>query len=362
MLNTEKFINKSKEKFKAKFNYTKVDYNGSLKNVTITCKIHGDFEIKANNHLRSKDGGCKECQKEKLIDNTFIEKSKKIHNNKYDYSLVKYKNNITKVNIICPIHGVFVQYPKNHLSGHGCAKCDFEKNRKSLEDFILESNKIHNNKYDYSESIYVNSSTKLKIKCPIHGVFEQSPNTHISKKSGCHKCDSNRRRLTVEEFIEKSNKVHNNKYKYTKTIYDNTRSKIIITCPQHGDFEQTPSNHIQGYGCPICNESKGEKEITKILKEKGINYIKQYKFDGCENKKALPFDFYLPDYNMCIEYDGEQHFKPIIYWGGDEKLKYIQNNDKIKNEYCKENNIRLIRIRYNEKNFNKLKFILPHQP
>jgi len=132
--------------------------------------------------------------------------------------------------------------------------------------------------------------------------------------------------------------------------------KIKIICKKHGIFEQTPDNHInKKTGCPICNESKGEKEIRIILNNLNIKYIKQKTFNNCKNKRKLPFDFYLTDYNLCIEFDGIQHFKSIEYFGGEKVLKETQKRDLIKNNYCKENNIKLLRIKYNENILKKLK-------
>ena len=148
-------------------------------------------------------------------------------------------------------------------------------------------------------------------------------------------------------MLFRSNITHNNKYDYSKSIYKNLRTKIIIICPIHGEFLQSPKNHKYS-GCPKCNESKGEKMINKILDDKYIKYIKQKKFDKCENIKKLSFDFYLPDYNVCIEYDGEQHYKPITYFGGIKRYEIQKKRDEIKNIYCIENNIKLLRISYKE--------------
>ena len=127
-----------------------------------------------------------------------------------------------------------------------------------------------------------------------------------------------------------------------------------IICKTHGIFEQEPRHHTTGEGCPFCKKSKGEKFIKKYLTLKNINYISQKTFDGCKNIKQLYFDFYLPDYNTCIEYDGEFHFKSIKYFGGDERLKQQQKRDNIKNIYCKDKNINLYRIKYNENIEEKL--------
>ena len=220
--------------------------------------------------------------------NIFIEKAMLIHGSKYDYSLVEYKNNYTKVKIICIEHGEFEQRPDNHLTGQRCGKC-YGKNRKT-SDFILEANKIHKNKYDYSESIYNNSFEKIKIICKIHGVFEQISTNHI-----------------------------NNRHR-----------------------------------CPTCNKSNGELLIKEYLDNKEINYITQKRFAKCRDIRELPFDFYLPDTNICIEYDGIQHFKAFKIWGGEIGLLNRQKKDKIKNNFCEDNKIKLIRIAYNEKIEDKL--------
>lgn len=216
----------------------------------------------------------------------------------------------------------------------------------SIEQFIEKSNIIHNNYFDYSLSIYINNRTKVKIICPIHGIFEQEPKTHLSGH-GCKKCQINNQFNTTDNFIEKSNIVHNNYFDYSLLEYVDNKTNVKIICPIHGEFLQSPKNHKYS-GCPKCNESKGEKMINKILDDKYIKYIKQKKFDKCENIKKLSFDFYLPDYNVCIEYDGEQHYKPITYFGGIKRYEIQKKRDEIKNIYCIENNIKLLRISYKE--------------
>lgn len=149
-------------------------------------------------------------------------------------------------------------------------------------------------------------------------------------------------------FIEKAVSKHGNKYDYSLIDYKNNKTNIIIVCKNHGEFIQRPSHHLSGTGCPSCNESKGEREIAYLLDKNNINYKRQHTFEGCKNKKLLPFDFFIPLLNICIEYDGRQHFEAIDVFGGEEALRYIQHNDEIKTDYCKENNIKLIRIRYDE--------------
>lgn len=279
----------------------------------------------------------------------FINKSNNLHNNKYDYSLVEYKNARIKVKILCPIHGVFEQCPDTHSRGRGCPKCKGGVGY-SKDEFIENSISAHGLKYDYQLVNYKNTSTKVKIMCPIHGVFEQRPNDHL--RYGCEKCGiklrSEKKTLKLDEFIFKSNIIHNNMYDYSKTNYCGHRNKVTIICPLHGEFEQTANSHLSGCGCYMCKESKGEKKIKKCLIDNKIKYIQQKKYKECKDIKPLPFDFYLPEYNVCIEYDGIQHHKSSFFHKNKYDFEKIKIRDQIKNDFCTGLNGRpkLIRISY----------------
>jgi hypothetical protein len=125
-------------------------------------------------------------------------------------------------------------------------------------------------------------------------------------------------------------------------------TKLIITCPIHGDFLQRPSSHMKGFGCSSCVESKGEKAIAKFLDKNNISYYRQHKFDDCKNIFQLPFDFYIPRLRLCIEFDGKQHYEPMSLFGGIEAFEGLKINDNIKNEYCEDNYIDLVRIKYDQ--------------
>lgn len=274
----------------------------------------------------------------------FIEKVKKIHGDKFDYSKVEYTKSKNKVIIICKVHGEFEQVANSHIIGKGCAKCSNIIN--SFDDFTLISNKIHNNKYEYIN--YINSTTKLNIKCKEHGIFEQMPYSHIAG-NGCPSC-SNNKKLTNEKFIEKSRKLHGDKYDYSNSIYTNAHNKVIIICPEHGSFKQSAREHYTKSGCPNCKKSIGELKIKNILIEQNILFEEQKKFDSCRNKNKLPFDFYIESQNLCIEYDGEQHYTTKKFFGGIDGLKYRMKMDSIKNKFCEEYNIKLLRISYKDQN------------
>lgn len=280
---------------------------------------------------------------------------RQIHNNKYNYSLIEsYKNNWTKIDIICPEHGIFSQPPKNHSRGMGCKKCavSYKRNKmsKTQNSIIEEFVNIHSKFYDYSLVSYKNNKTKVVVNCPNHGPFKITPSHHLNGH-GCSKCSKNYRR-SLDEFISDFNSVHNHKYDYSFIIErpKNGRSSVTINCPLHGTFSQNVCHHLRGCGCQKCKNSKGENTIQTYLEENKIEYNREKKFNDClsELGHKLKFDFFLPKSKICIEYDGIQHFKPLEYFGGVDGFNTIKKNDKIKNEYCLSNDIRLIRIAYNQ--------------
>lgn len=289
----------------------------------------------------------------KLTIEDFIEKAKKIHGNRYDYSKVDYVNNTTKVEIICPIHGSFWPTPARFLAGSNCQKCSNKKNADvtglTQKQWLEKAKEIHGDKYNYFLLDYKNSRSKVKIVCPKHGVFEQLANSHL-QGCGCPKCKYEillqNQPMTQDEYIRKANKIHYNKYDYSKSKYSSWNEFITIICPEHGEFEQRAGSHLQGFGCPNCATSKGENLIQNYLHLNNIKGLFQYKFEDCRYKKSMPFDFYLPDYNLCIEFDGIQHYVPIKHFGGQENLELIQLKDSIKTQYCLDNKIELIRIPY----------------
>jgi cytochrome c2 len=201
----------------------------------------------------------------------FIEKAKEVHGDKYDYSKTVYQNNLKEVVIICDIHGEFLQLPKTHKKGNGCIPCGRERTslaRKSnVDEFIQKANEVHNNKYDYSKVQYNKASEKVIIICIEHGEFLQTPNGHLGG-AGCRKCstqrNSDKARKRTEEFIKESIEKHGDNYDYSKVEYKNTKENVIILCKEHGEFLQTPSNHLKGTRCPLCSIIKGGLLRRKI--------------------------------------------------------------------------------------------------
>lgn len=292
----------------------------------------------------------------KLTTETFIEKAREVHGDRYDYSRVNYINSTTPVKIICLEHGEFEQRPAKHLSGQNCPKCS-KHYRRNTEEFIKEASILHNNKYDYSKVNFVDTHTKVCIVCPIHGEFWQTPHMHLGKKQGCPKCGGTSK-LTTEEFIQKAKEIHGNKYDYSKVNYISNSDKVCIICPEHGEFWQKANDHISGKkGCPKCR-LKSQTKFYEKLKESFSNEeilfeVGNSTIDWINGQR---FDIYFPKYNIAVEYNGVQHYMPVKHFGGELKFQSQLEYDELKRQKCKENNCTLFEVKYDyaEEDYQKL--------
>ena len=232
----------------------------------------------------------------KLTTEEVVKQFRKVHGDLYDYSLVDYKGNKIKVKIICPLHGEFEQTPDGHKNGQGCPKCNGGISL-NTEEVIEQFKKVHGELYDYSLVDYVNDKTNVTILCPEHGEFEQTPNSHKSGQ-GCPRCAKNCK-LTLEEIIEQLKKVHGEFYDYSlvELDYINDKTNVTILCPEHGEFEQTPNNHKTGQGCPKCGQIKRSESNTYTTEE----VIEQF--------KKVHGEFYIYD---LVEYIGDEVKVKII--------------------------------------------------
>jgi hypothetical protein len=229
----------------------------------------------------------------------------------------------------------------------------------TLQQIIDKAIKIHDKKFDYSYiKEYKNNKTYVNILCnQCQRVFSQTINAHLSG-NGCPFCYG-RVKLTLQQFIDKAIKIHDKKFDYSYIKeYKNNHCKVPIMCLQCNNiFHQIPNSHLLGIGCPKCRISKGELAIEQFLKEHNIQYEIQKTFNDCRGKKRpLPFDFYLPDHNICIEFDGRQHFEYVKRFGSIDNFNIIKLHDSIKNQYCIDKKIKLIRIPY--KKLKNVKLIL----
>lgn len=328
-ITTEMFIEKIKKIFKDKYDYSKVNYVDYL---TPICLI--DAETNEEKYITPK-GLLKHYQGDKILKMTteeFIQKAKAIHGDKYDYSKTKYYDYNTNVIITCPIHGDFEQKPNSHLQGCGCKKCNY---------------KLINKKRIYNNEIFVKKAKE------VHGdKYDYSKINYVNKRTkvciicpehgefwqnpsnhlngnGCPVCKLEKSKLTTEKFIEKAKAIHGDKYDYSKVDYKNNTTKVCIICPVHGEFWQVASYHLCGSGCPSCSESKGEKMCAKFLKEQNICFERQKKMEWLGNQRL---DFYLSDYNVAIEYQGRQHYVPIDFAGRGKKVAEKLLNDNIERD------------------------------
>lgn len=250
-----------------------------------------------------------------ITNEEFIRRAKKVHKDKYDYSLSKYTLSKNKIKITCKEHGVFSQIARNHLNGSGCPKCARKRISLTTEEFIEKSIKMHGNWYNYSKVNYINHMTKVTITCPEHGDFNQRPNDHLTgyKCAVCaNKKKSSDMTLTVESFINKAKKVHGEKYDYSKVNYINNATKIKIICPEHGSFFQTPNNHLHKDGCTQCGRkiSLGETKWLTSLNVPNDKEHRQVKL--IVNGKKIQVDGFDPKTNTVYEYNGD-------FWHGNPK-------------------------------------------
>ena len=268
--------------------------------------------------------------------------------------LSKYNGNKNYIKVRCKIDGTIWNTKPNWLkAGKGCQTC-YNNRRgkgrvKGVEKFIEESRLIHGGKYDYSKVNYINDTEKVCVICPQHGEFWISPAKHLRYNQGCPTCG--RRRIDTKDFIERVKSIHGDKYDYSKVIYTGRFKDITIICPIHGEFKQKPDKHLCGQGCPKCNESKNERLVKNFLIEKNVSFETQKKFSWL-GRQSL--DFYLPDYNIAIECQGEQHFIPIPIFNGEEGLKVNRQRDIEKYEKCVKNNIKIYYFINNKKFFKKI--------
>jgi hypothetical protein len=362
---TSEFIEKSIQIHGNKFDYSKVDYIGSHIKVCIICPEHGEFFQSPTNHLSG--NGCLKCAwkykrgKYRLTTlETFLTQAKEIHGDKYNYSKVEWENTRTPITVICPIHGEFTQVPQNHIRLKcGCRKCGREiaKSKVNKYDtvyFLKQAEKTHGNKYDYSKIQCFNATDKVEIICPVHGKFKQIANQHL-QGHGCPTCNFDQmakdRAMGKELFIDKAKKLFGEKYDYSKVEYVNGQKNVCLICPIHGEFEVTPNNHLsKKSGCPVCGESKLERELAFILDRQNVKYerFKRFKWLGRQS-----LDFYLTEHHIAVECQGSQHFKPVDFAGkgqdwANKSFKENKKRDDLKLKKCLTNDVRMIYIIDNE--------------
>jgi predicted nucleic-acid-binding Zn-ribbon protein len=310
---TENFIKRSEAVHGKRYDYSVSKFTASYNKIDIICREHGLFSQTAIGHYSG--GHCPKCVGKNKTNEEVVQKFIEVHGDKYDYSLIDYKGQRNKMSIICPKHGIFKQTFNIHKKGHGCPICAGAI--VSTNHFIEKAKLVHGNKFDYSESKYINSNKKIKIICSIHGAFYQKPNNHLQGQ-GCPNCKgmsiTEKKTKSTEEYIKEAFNVHGDKYDYSQVEYVGCRDKINILCKKHGVFSQDPDSHLHGAGCPKCGVivTQSENEIKTFIHELGIGFE-----DNDRNVlDGLEIDILIPEKRIAIEYDG-------IYWHSE---KFIERN------------------------------------
>ena len=340
-----------------------IKFDKSNSRILIKCKNknHQPYEVTFNNFKNGRR--CPQCAKLKRGESKTVWTKEKIikfvEDNNYKFiRFIKFDKIESRIEIWCKNlnHKPYEIRFANFYHGTRCRKCADEINSKNFShDYEYVKNYIESYGYKLLSTEYKNLHSEIEILCDKHGVYKTTFQLFKMSKYKCPKCADEHKgeyhKLNYEyikEYIESL------RYKLLSTEYINARTNILVQCPNgHNPYFVTFDRFRRGDRCPYCNESKGEKEIREKLNKYNINFKPQHRFDNCKWYKTLPFDFYLPQYNICIEYDGEFHYKMIM--GYDEFINQ-KIRDTIKTVYCKENNIKLIRIPYWE--FNNIENIL----
>lgn len=347
------FIAQSRERFGDKFCFKDSEYIGSKKPIKIRCKTHGVFETQPAIHLRLVSG-CPNCGL-RMTQSEFIQHATKRHGKRYKYDKVQFINTATPVKIGCHKHGYFMQEPYTHYGkGAGCPKCAIEKNGMSTEEFLYRCKKVHGVRYDYSKVRYKTGLKPVTIICKKHGPFKQEARVHM-EGSGCKKCFLESNRSDKAEFITKSIELHGNRYDYSKVIYRDNKTKVVVICKQHGEFKIQPNAHlaVRG-GCPRCSESKGESRIRLFLTKLGVEFVQEYRIEPYRYR----YDFYVPKVNLLIEYHGEQHYRPVSIFGGEAGYKKTVKRDKVKREVARRSDYKMLTVSYRGFKSNNLERII----
>ncbi len=411
------FIKDSKIYHGNHYNYSLVEFKSIHDFVKIICPIHGTFKQKPSKHQKGQ--GCKKCNKGEVWNTKdFVKKAIIVHKNRFNYSKVKYRTTDTKVKIICKkCKNIFMQRPGSHLRGVGCVHCA-GKIPISEEMFKEILKDVHSDKIILL-SKYKNKTLKVKVQCTCGNVWLTTPNHLIKRKQGCRRCSVLKKTMTNKVFKKRLKDEHNGNiiplenYKMSRTRikfkclkcgkkykseprnvlrngchscanrkdykefnselkkvhfgeiipidkYKTHRDRILVKHKCGYMWKAVPSDLIgkKAHGCPLCAKSWGNKKIYHFLDKNKISFETEKRFSSCKYKIPMPFDFYLTKKKILIEYDGEQHFMAIDFWGGKKGLDERILKDKIKDDWAKKNKIKLFRIKYDENINQKMNEII----
>jgi hypothetical protein len=358
-ITTSDFVERARQTHGDMYDYSQVIYVNAITDVRIVCKEHGEFSQQPTLHY--KGTGCEECRiaavsftKKLRYEKEFLVRARRKYSNKYDYSKLDYEHSDKKVVITCPTHGDFSVTPSNFLRPKNYTECIFCSRQ---ERFIRKAMLVHGKKYDYSDVEYRDQKTNIDIICSKHGVFSQMPDNHVNNRAGCRECFNEKmakaQTKSLTQFIKEANKIHGGKYDYSQVDYKKSIEKVIIICPIHGGFEQSPNSHVSHMaGCKQCI-NKSEGQLIEFLNDRNIELQKNFRvlIQGSSIRQYREFDVFLPGLNLLIEYDGHQHY-PKTYtiknplFGTMKDYKSQHQNDIYKTRLAKRKGYQIARIPY----------------
>ena len=331
----EEYIRECKQK---EYDLPIEKYQGAHTKIKHNCVACGNT-YKQDPHTHLKGHGCPICGG--TYRKTIQEYINECKQKGYDLPIEPYVNAKTKIKHRCQkCEKIYEQKPNSHLRGCGCPNC-FGNSKKTTKQYIKE---CKTKGYDLPIEPYINTMTLIKHKCNQCGtIYEQTPNSHLYGR-GCPICGGTYRK-TIQEYI---NECKQKGYDLPIEPYINVDTKIKHKCNKCNIiYEQTPHNHLNGHGCPICSQSRGERFIQSYLDKRDIKYIPQKAFNDLKDKQLLSYDFYLSNRKVLIEYQGIQHFESISFDGKvSSNLEKQQYHDKLKREYAKNNGYILLEPTY----------------
>lgn len=342
---TEEYIQECKERG---LDLPVEEYKGAKIKIKHKCSKGHIYKQRPDSHLRrEKCSKCNSIKMNMLRRKTSEKYYQECKEKSLDLPIEDYINSSTKIKHKCKDGHIYYQRPNDHLRGKGCPICKGNK-KKTSEEYYQECKAKG---LDLPIEDYRGALVKIKHKCKQKHIYEQKPSEHLHS-SGCPKCG--RRKMVISRTGKNKKKTTEEYLQECKSKgldlpiedYINANTKIKHKCSKGHIYEQTPSDHLQKYGCPICNESHGERFIRNYLNKNNIKYITQKRFHDLKDKTYLSYDFYLPSYNTLIEYQGKQHYESIDYFGGEKQFNKQRLHDELKREYAKDNGYKLLELKY----------------
>ena len=332
------------------------DYQGAKTTILMKHESCG-YEWKVRPRKFFEGNRCPSCAKnrQRITQKEFEKRVEKLGNGNFTV-LGKYKNNRTPTLMRHEVCGhEWKIRPDDFFQGKRCPFCNGSGKRTTQEEFEIKVKRQSGGEYIALEK-YQESRTPLLMRHKSCGYeWKIRPDDFLHGK-GCPLC-AGRPKIDTSIYIEEVKNLDKN-YKVLGEYKSREQKIKMLHLGCGNNFKMSSNNFLKGQRCPHCSQSHGENFVASFLKEHSIEYEFQKRFKDCKDKRALPFDFYIPALNSCIEFDGIQHFEPVDYFGGEKAFKEVQRRDGIKTKYCKEKGIKLLRIRYDEDVEEKLNSIL----